>query len=192
MSYSDMPPRQESLSDEIVVKRVLQGDKQAYAVLVNRYKNLVYRLALSSLKNWEMSEDAAQEAFLSAYKNLGRLENPSSFGSWIYAITNNVCRNMKRKIKHTAVSLDDLSEHIIAKSTNDNDSRYVREILEALGKIITKLPSKYREVIELRYTEGFTCKKIAAFLGLTERAVINRLYYARKMILKQFRKEGMA
>ena len=182
----------ESMSDKQVVEKTLSEDKQFYELLVNRYKNLVFRVALERLKDHEAASDALQEAFLKAYRNLDRLDNPESFGSWIYSITINVCRNMERKNKGYMVSIDEIDESSIEPERDGNVSSFSQEKFRALKSIIGKLPKKHREIIDLRYTEGFNCQKIANFLGITERAVVNRLYYARKLILKMFKKEGLA
>ncbi|MBN1902343.1 sigma-70 family RNA polymerase sigma factor, partial [Candidatus Sumerlaeota bacterium] len=124
--------------------------------------------------------------------NLDRLNNPESFGSWIYSITINVCRNMERKIKLDMAPIDEVDEGLIQTGKNENDPSMSEEKLKVLKGIIDRLPQKHREIIDLRYTEGFSCRKIADFLGITERAVINRMYYAKKLILKMFKKEGLA
>lgn len=181
----------EKLPDRQIVEKILKGEKQLYATLVERYKNLVFRIAINSLKNTDQAEDASQEAFLRAFQNLDRLQNPASFGSWIYSIIKNVCRNMKRKKRYPTVSFEEVENRLI-KEELEEDSLFTEEMIQALRRILKDIPLKHRRIIELRYTKGFSCKKIADFLGITERSVINRLYYARKMILKMFKKEGLA
>jgi len=182
----------ESMSDKQVVEKVLYEDKQFYELLVNRYKNLVFRIALEKMKDHEAANDALQEAFFKAYRNLDRLDYPESFGSWIHSITINVCRNMKRKNTNQTVSIDEVDEPSIPPEIPGTKSSFNEDMYGALKTIVGKLPPKHREIIDLRYTEGFNCQKIANFLGISERAVVNRLYYARKLILKMFKKEGLA
>jgi len=182
----------ENLTDKEVVEKVLYEDKQLYGILVNRYQNLVFRVALEKLKDHESASDALQETFFKAYRNLDRLNKPESFASWIYSITINVCRNMKRKNRKNTVSINDVDERSLEQKKEENVPPIDREKYTALKGIIEKLPQKHRQIIDLRYTEGFSCKKIANFLGISERSVVNRLYYARKLILKMFEKEGLA
>lgn len=182
----------ESYTDKQVIEKTLNEDKQYYGLLVNRYKNLVFRVALEKLKDHEAASDALQETFFKAFRNLDRLNNPDSFGSWIYSITINVCRNMKRQNKKDMALINEIDEGMIQTGGENKGSSMNEEKLKALKGIIDRLPSKHREIIDLRYTEGFSCRKIADFLGISERAVINRMYYARKLILKMFKKEGLA
>ena len=175
-------------SDEALVRLVLEGDKNSYGVLIERYKNLVFRIALDILKHNESAEDASQEVFIKTFKNLDRLENPKVFASWLGCITRNVCIDMKRKQKEQTVSIEGL-EGIVVDEPGFDGGQEAR-ILH-LKRIIDLLPEKHSMVIKLRYTKGFSCKKTADLLGINERAVVNRLYYARKLILEQFKKEGL-
>jgi RNA polymerase sigma factor (sigma-70 family) len=187
-----MSQNTENYTDKQIIEKTLHEDKQFYGLLVNRYKNLVFRVALEKLKDHEAASDALQETFFKAFRNLDRLNNPDSFGSWIYSITINVCRNMERQNKKDMASIDEIDEGMI-QTWNENKGLTMNdEKLAVLKGIIDKLPPKHREIIDLRYTEGFSCRKIADFLGISERAVVNRMYYARKLILKMFKKEGLA
>jgi len=181
----------EQLSDKEVVEKVLSGDKESYGILLDRYQNLVYRIALINFHNLEIAEDIVQETFLIGYKNLDRLMNPLAFAQWIAAISKNVCNGYKRKTKHIPLSLDYLDEVKIEAVNSSSDSDSDKELIHNIKKIVQKLPAKYREIIELRYTEGFSCKRLADFLNLSMSAVLSRLYYARKIILKMLKKEGV-
>jgi len=182
----------ENLSDKQLIAKVLNEDKQLYGHLVNRYKNLVFRVAFDKMRDYEAASDALQETFFKAYRNLDRLKKPESFGSWIYAITINVCRNMKRKKKDHMVSIEDIDKGVFQNKREEKVPRYDEEKFRALKAIIEKLPQKHQEIINLRYTKGFSCRKTALFLGISERSVVNRVYYARKLILKMFKKKGLA
>jgi len=181
----------ENLTDREVVEKVLCEDKQLFGILVNRYQNMIFRVALENLNDHESAGDALQETFFKAYRNLHRLNKPESFASWIYSITMNVCRNMKRKNRKNTISIDDIDERSLQQKTDKNIPLIDKEKYAVLKGIIKKLPKKHRQIIDLRYTEGFCCSKIANFLGISERSVVNRLYYARKLILKMIKKEGL-
>ncbi len=180
----------DEMSDKQAVEQVLNGDKEAYRFLLERYKNLVYRLAFRMLGDCDMAEDVVQEAFLIGYQHLERLRNASAFASWIAAIARNVCGNLMREKKITSVSLDYLTESGMEPSLPANPPKEDAELLKALRKAIAKIPDKYREIIELHYTEDYACEKIAAFLNLSRGAVLTRLYRARKHILNVLKKEG--
>lgn len=179
------------ISDEVAVERTLTGDRESYGILFERYQNLVYRVALIMLADCDAANDAVQDVFLIGYRNLERLTNPSSFAAWIAGIARNVCKNIKRNGRKQSVSLDYLAEIGVEPGTSGNANHHNEERMSAIKKLVPKLPDKYREIVELRYTEGFSCKKIADFLNLSMSAVKSRLFYARRLILKMLKKEGV-
>ena len=180
----------EKLSDQEIIDRVLKGDRELYGALIDLYRNLAYSLALQLLKDLDMAEDAVQEAFITGYENLERLKVPSLFSSGIAGITKNVCRNVLKERRKEPVSLDYLAEIGIEPPDSGKSTFYDPELVTAIRGLIPKLPGKCREIIELRYAEDFSCRKIAGFLHLSETAVFSRLFYARKRLLKMLRKEG--
>jgi len=180
----------ENLADEEIVQRVLKGDTESFGILFERYHDLVYRLALMNLGDAEMAQDITQEAFLRAYNNLDRLRDIASFAAWIAGIARNLCRNIKRNKATQAVSLDYLAEEGIEPKDPGSPLPFQDERLAAVKKALPSLPNKYREILELRYTEEYSCKKIAQFLNLSMSTVKTRLFYARNLILKKLKKEG--
>jgi len=180
----------DNLSDKQVIERVLNGDKDSYGILVDRYAGLVYRLALNILADCDAAEDVTQETLMIAYENLQCLKNPSSFASWIAVITKNQCHKVRRKKgANTLVSLDYLVDIGIEPGDHGNSPSLDKEMAIALRRIVTKLPKKYREILDLRYAEGFSYKKLSDFLGITMSAVKSRLYHAKKELLKRLKKE---
>lgn len=179
------------LSDEEIVQRVLEGDRESFGILFDRYYFLVFRLALTKLGDSEMAQDAAQDAFLRGYNHLDRLRDASSFGAWMAGITRNLCRNLRRNMGRRPVSLEYLAEVGIEPPDPGRPFSLNTDQLAALKRILPSLPEKYREILELRYTEECSCKKIASFLDLSLSAVKSRLYHARKLILKRFQKERL-
>jgi RNA polymerase sigma-70 factor (ECF subfamily) len=178
-------------SDEKLVKNVLKGDKESYGVLIDRYKNLAFRQALSRVGDFDMAEDIVQDAFMRGFENLTRLQAPGRFASWIAGITTNLCREVQRKRRIRSVSLDYLMEIGIEPGDPGNTSDYDQELILAIRKFVPQLKEKYREIIELRYTREYSCEKIANYLGLSQSAVFSRLHYARKHLSKMLKKEGL-
>jgi len=80
------------LRDDLLVNKCLAGDRDAFGVLVDKYKDAVYGLVYSKVRNFHDAEDIAQEVFISAYRDLRSLRQPHRFSSWIYAIAANCCR----------------------------------------------------------------------------------------------------
>ena len=182
----------ENLADEDIIQRVLKGDTESFGILFERYHDLAYRLALMNLGDADMAQDITQEAFLRAYNNLDRLREMASFAAWIAGIARNLCRNVRRRKAYQLVSLDYLAEEGIEPKDPGNPLPFQDERLEAVKKALPTLPNKYREIMELRYAEEYSCRKIAQFLNLSMSAVKSRLFHARKLILKKLKKEGFA
>ena len=85
------------LNDNEIISKVLSGDTQAYAVLVNRYQNYVFTLAMRMVKTREDAEEVAQDIFIKAYRALADFRGASKFSTWLYTIVNTTCITFLRK-----------------------------------------------------------------------------------------------
>src|SRR5882672_3320260 len=94
------------LNDIEIIGKVLSGDQQAYALLVNRYQSYVFTLALRFTKNREDAEEVSQDIFIKAYRALADFRSASKFSTWLYTIVNNTCITFLRKRKLETHSLD--------------------------------------------------------------------------------------
>src|SRR5690349_17935437 len=97
-------------SDRDLVARVLGGDRESFGVLVGRYEHAVFAVALKVLGDRQAAEDAAQDAFVAAYENLGRLADAGTFGAWVLVIARNRAMHLVRKQPRT-VPLDERDVH---------------------------------------------------------------------------------
>ena len=87
--------------DQILIESIINGDARAYAKLVDRYKDLVYTLAIRMLKHKEEAEEVSQDAFIKVYKSLNKFKGDSKFSTWIYKVTYNACLDrIKMNKKH--------------------------------------------------------------------------------------------
>ena len=146
-------------SDRQLVHRVLAGDREAFAVLVERYEHAVFATALKVLDDRTAAEDAAQEAFVSAYENLGKLSDTNAFGAWLLVIARNQALRATRNLPRT-VPLDD---HDAAgrDAESKSDSEDVREVMNTLDR----LPPHERQVLMLRYFTGHPVSSVARITG---------------------------
>ena len=85
------------ISDELLVRKVLDGDKSSFGILVDRYKRSVFLHSIKTTQDFHDAEDITQDVFIEAYLNLQKLKEPSKFGSWLRGITQNLCRMWIRK-----------------------------------------------------------------------------------------------
>src|ERR1044071_8400326 len=98
------------LNDSEIIGKVLSGDQQAYALLVDRYQNYVFTLALRFTKNREDAEEVSQDIFIKAYRSLSDFRGAAKFSTWLYTIVNTTCITFLRKKRLQTHSLD--QEHV--------------------------------------------------------------------------------
>ncbi len=180
----------DSRSDGDLVRQALRGERDAFGELVKRYEPLCFAIALRRLGDPDRAAEAAQDAFISAWEHLERLRRPESFASWVAVITHNNCRSRLRQRPREVVSLDELAGQGIEPADDGHPPAFEPELIAALRRALPRLPEKYREPIELRYTEDWSCKRVADFLGLSLPAVITRLHRGRSLLLRMLRREG--
>lgn len=176
------------LEDQELVERVLAGDDDAFAGLVERYQRDAYNLAYRMLSNAGEAEDAAQEAFLRAYKNLARYDPKRSFKTWLLSITSNHCIDRLRKRRLTWLSIDEpLAPHpaLTSSETGPEDAVIEGERSAQVQQLLDELAPDYRAAVVLRYWYDMSYAEIAGTLDTTESAIKSRLFRARQMLAEQ-------
>jgi len=150
-------------TDAQIVERVLRGDAELYAELVQRYRDRYARYALHMLGNREDAEEALQDAFTRAYRSLARCEDPERFGAWLFRILVNRCRTMgarRGRRLRTFVS-DDLALYEAAEDHPAERNAWREEIERALGR----LRPEQREAFLLKYVEELGYDEISRLTG---------------------------
>ncbi|HEX5654602.1 MAG TPA: sigma-70 family RNA polymerase sigma factor [Chitinophagaceae bacterium] len=170
------------LNDNEIISKVLQGDQQAYALLVNRYQNYVFTLTLRMIKSREDAEEVAQDIFIKAYRALADFRGAAKFSTWLYTIVNTSCITFLRKKKMDLQSLDNEKVFEIADS---QDSGFRANLVEQKSKAamvnnaITLLSPDDAQVITLFYKGEQSLDEIAEILGIEPNTVKVRLHRAR-------------
>jgi RNA polymerase sigma-70 factor (ECF subfamily) len=164
---------QEPAIEVVLVKAVLEGDRDGFARLYDRYAGLVHGILLARVPRIEV-DDLVQDIFLHAFKKLHTLRDAAAFGPWIAMIARNRAVDFHRRSKETVEINDDL------RGSDTHDSR-AQEILE----LIRSLPEAYRETLVLRLVEGMTGPEIAARTGLTAASVRVNLHRGMKLLREQ-------
>lgn len=170
------------LNDSEIISKVLNGDQQAYAGLVNRYQSYVFTLALRFTKNREDAEEVAQDIFIKAYRALADFKGNSKFSTWLYTIVNNTCITFLRKKRLQTHSLDNEGVFEVADS---QDSGLRANLVEQKSKVsmvneaIKMLSPDDGEVITLFYKSEQSLEEIAQILGLETNTAKVRLHRAR-------------
>jgi RNA polymerase sigma-70 factor (ECF subfamily) len=171
-----------SLSDGEIIEAVRRGDRNAYRLIVDRYKRQAYGMALGLLGNPQDALDVSQAAFIKAYRNLKHFDTRRSFFPWFYRIQRNLCLDHIRRIRRRReVPLTEALEFI------DDSVDY--ETRQSLRRAIDGLSADHREIIVLHYFEGLSYKEIAALLGKPMGTVMSALHSARKQLRKALKGE---
>ena len=161
------------------------GCEEAYTRIIVASQNAVTAVALAITRDPAASEDIAQEAFLSAWQNLRRLQNPSSFLPWLRQITRNLAYDHLRRHRNRAI--DGEAAEIAISHAADPSLLPEERLLDAerermAAELISELPEDSREVLLLYYREGQNSRQVAELLGLSDAAVRKRLSRARKTL----------
>lgn len=182
-------------TDQQLIDAARRGDKRAFATLVRRYEELVYKFSYKVCRDRQKAEEALQDTFINMYRNLGSFDGRSKLSTWLYRIVANNClmKARRRKLETLLESYDDPpmnaeGRHIHNMPRWDEtpaDVLMQRELREVLDKAITKLPMDYRVVFILRDVEGNSNEETAKILGLSVEATKSRLRRARAFLRDQ-------
>jgi RNA polymerase sigma factor (sigma-70 family) len=165
-------------SDAEITSMVLNGEKQAFAVLVERYERPVRAIALNVLGDYHRAADVAQDAFFKAYEKLPGLRKPSSFGPWLMKITRRCALDLARRAPKEA-SL----EPEVAAAIEGPEVRLDRD-KQTLLAAVAKLPKAEQQVIMLRYLGANSVKEVARIVGRSVGTVTKQLSRAHKRLRK--------
>ena len=168
------------MHDYEVVKLCIEGKKEQFGTLVDRYQKLVYSLSFNYLKDQQLAEDASQETFVKAYTHLASYNPEFRFSTWIARITINTCTDMLRKKKEMC-PIDDALE--VADTGDTIEDRVIgKEKKEKIESIINHLDTKYRQPLMLYHISGLKYDEISEYLKVPMSIVKNRIFRARKML----------
>lgn len=171
-----------------IFKAAYAGSKEAFGLIVERYQSLICAITYNATGDISLSEDIAQETFLTAWNKLRELRNPSKLRAWLCGIARNIAKETIRKRKsNTAEQTISLDPGHEAVSTSHQPYEYAisREEEKILWQNLEKIPDNYREPMILFYREHQSVKRLAELLELSEDAVKQRLSRGRKMLKQQ-------
>jgi len=174
------------MDDEKLIRLSLEGDRNAFGVLVTKYKVKVFNLAYSLTHNRETADDLAQEVFLKAYMSLSSFKFKSGFGTWLYRITVNHTHDFLRKAKKMrTVPFNDERQNEQSES-DPLDRRVQADITQQrrllVRRLLPSLPEKHRTILTLRDIQGLSYEEIAKVLRIAPGTVDSRLHRARKLL----------
>ena len=168
-------------SETQLVEAAQNGNLDSFGVLYERYHSAMVALAYSVLGNRDLADDAAQETFVIACQKLGTLRQRDKFAGWLASICRNVARSILRsKGKSATVNFQE-------RFGNQNDTDHRRD---AIREAVWKLRPADRELIVMRYYDGFSQAQISGVLNISPQAVNGRLVRAKRKIAKYLKRNG--
>ena len=175
------------LTDNWYIDRVKNGDREAFATLIEKHKSMVYTVAYRIVKNHEDAEELTQDAFLKVFQSIGQFEQRSKFSTWLYRIIYNAAISSirKKRIESTMLEpmiIENFSDEEIFENLDQLDDDDQKALVESLMK---KLNPEEGALITLYYMEDCSTQEIAEIMGLTQSNVKVKLHRIRKQMLTE-------
>ncbi|MCY4329750.1 MAG: RNA polymerase sigma factor RpoE [Endozoicomonadaceae bacterium] len=178
-------------TDNQLINRVKEGEKQAFDLLVIRYQYKILALVSNYIKNRNEVQDVAQETFIKAYRALNNFRGDSAFYTWLYRIAINTAKNhvISQQRKSLGVDIDiDETEHFdednLYEISTPEDILYKEEVKETIFNVINSLPDGLRTAITLREIDGLSYEEISDVMDCPVGTVRSRIFRARTAIDK--------
>jgi RNA polymerase sigma-70 factor (ECF subfamily) len=164
--------------DNKIIAQILSGDQQAFAVLVDKYKEPIYNLVYRMTGHHQETEDLAQEIFIRAYASLKKYDVNRVFFSWLYTIALNVLRNYqkKRKLRPIDVVNKNFPDRETAETPDPEDMVHRMDQSRQLSANLQKLPETQRQAVVLRYYQDLAFTDIAKILNISLSSAKMRVY----------------
>jgi len=171
-------------SDQIYIDKVLSGDTNAFAYLINKYKDMAYTIAIKIVKSHEDAEEVAQDSFLKAFEKLNTFKGNAKFSTWLYTI---VYRNSITKIRKKKVDTSGIDDYVIDNHSEGDDFPQIEamkneEQQKYVKEAVNKLPEKDALLITLFYMNDNSVEEIEEITGLSQSNVKVKLFRARKKL----------
>ena len=171
------------MSEQELIAKVCEGNSQAFSILVNQHKDMVYSLALQMCMNPMQAEEFAQDIFLRVYEKIAEFNGKSKLSSWIYRITINYCyTKLRKKRTYEVVGFED-NHIIIDENLNCLEQMELKDCVNCIKAAISELEEMDAIILILFYFEDFSIEEIIKTTGFSKANVKVKLYRARKKLL---------
>lgn len=179
-----------TIPDQHYIDKILQGEPNSFAVLVDRYKDMIFTLALKMVKNREEAEEVAQDTFIKMYNSLRKFKGDSKFSTWIYKIAYNTCldRLKKNKKEDLNISIDEFSAHLIKTMDNALSALEDKERKQTIQNCLNLLSGEENFLLTLFYFEDQSLEEIGKIMNINANNVKVKLFRSRQklaVILRQ-------
>jgi RNA polymerase sigma factor (sigma-70 family) len=172
-------------NDQLYINKVIKGDVNAFAHLVDAYKNMVFSLAFKMTKNREEAEEISQDTFIKAYKNIHKFKADSKFSTWLYRIVYHACLDAIKKNKNhnNSSEINEITYNQIASVDTILQGIERKERAKVINDCLLKLPEEERSLIWMFYFDELSLKEIIEVTQISEANLKVKLHRARKKLL---------
>ena len=180
-----------AIPDQHYIDRILQGETNLFAMLVDRYKDMIFTLAIKMVKNREEAEEVAQDTFIKIYSSLIKFKGDSKFSTWIYKIAYNTCldRLKKNKKEDLNISIDEFSAHLIKTMDNALSALEDKERKQTIQNCLNLLPSDENFLLTLFYFEDQSLEEIGKIMNINANNVKVKLFRSRQKLAVILKKQ---
>ena len=168
--------------DAEIVRRVREGEGDAYRHLVRRYQDSLYRYARAMTSQEDVAADVVQGAFVKAYTQLDRCRDPERFGAWLFRIVVNGCKDHLKSRRRRDVSLDAEQAPVLASSDDPLSNLERTELGRTLEGALGRLNPQMRQAFVLKHVAGKSYEEIAEVLNVSVPALKMRVHRAREAL----------
>ncbi len=172
-------PGDSELSDAAVVRLVLDGQREAFATLIGRYQDTLYRHAERMTGRADEAADIVQTAFIKGYENLKRCRDPERVGAWLFRIASNQCKDYLKTRRRKSLPLDEAAALADDQEPPDGAAEQ-REIRDRIRRALQGLAVEQREAFVLKHVEGLSYPEMARLLNVSIPALKMRVHRARE------------
>lgn len=173
--------RAAELSDAEVVRRVLAGESELYALLVERHQAVLYRHAVGMVSSPDAAADLVQESLVKGYTSLQSCQDPARFGAWVFRILRNRSLDYLKDRRRKNLSLEDGALEVASPDDPAGDLDRA-EVARAVTAALAALPAPQREAFLLKHVEGYSYEEMAEMLGGSVSALKMRVMRAREAL----------
>ena len=181
----------DKLSDQHYINQIIRGDTNVFSVLVDRYKEMIFTLALKMIKNREEAEEVSQDTFVKVYNSLNKFKGDSKFSTWIYRIAYNTCldRQKKNKKDESTISIDEFSDHLVKTLDNALSALEDKERKQTIQNCMNLLSSEENFLLTLYYFDDQNLDEIAKIMDINSNNVKVKLFRSRKKLAVILKKQ---
>ena len=165
-------------TDTELVQRIIDGDHQAFAVLFEKYRLMVYRYCVLMVNQKDVAEDVYQESFLALFEHCSRGQMIKNVRGFLMTVARRRCLNLIRNTKYKVP----LTSHHLEEMATAGDFEDTIDLESHIRQALARIPVQYREAFVFFEVEGYSYEEIAEFMEVSFNVVKNRIYRAKKVL----------